>query len=215
MTGDVKRSYVSPLRSAAAAATRQRILSAAKSVFEARGWAGTTMALIAAEAEVSPKTIQAQFGTKARLLADTVDFAIRGDPGSEPIVRKGAAQSIKDSSDARGALALHAAMSTGINSRAAQLAAVVEAGAASDPAVAPLWERMRENMQFGVHWAAELMLSKPGLRPDLALQEVETVLQLAMAWSTYRTLSSIRGMSEAQIESWLGRYYERMLLPAV
>lgn len=213
MPGDVKRSYVSPLRSAAAAATRQRILRAAKSVFEERGWTGTTLALIAAQADVSPKTIQAQCKTKARLLAETVDFAIRGDPGGAPTVRRGAAQAIKAAPDAREALALHAAMATAINSRAAQLAAVVEGGAASDPAVTALWERMRENMRFGVHWAAELMLAKPGLRPGLSIEEVETVLQLAMAWSTHRTLSSLRDMSQPEIEAWIGRYYERMLLP--
>ena len=118
MTEPVKRSYVSPLRSSAAAATRQRILAAGQAVFEARGWSGTTIPLIAAEAGVSPKTIQVQFGTKAKLLADTVDYAIRGEPGNEPVVRRGTAQAIRAAADAAEALRLHAARMTESSLRA-------------------------------------------------------------------------------------------------
>jgi AcrR family transcriptional regulator len=46
---------------------------------EAHGWAATTVAAVAADAAVSPKTIQALFGTKATLLAAAVDYAIAGD----------------------------------------------------------------------------------------------------------------------------------------
>lgn len=168
--------------------------------------------MIAAQAGVSPKTVQAQFRTKARLLADTVDFAVRGGAGAEQTVRRGSAQAIREAPDARQALALHAAMSTAVNSRAARLAAVVEDGAGAEPAVVPLWERMRENMQFAVRWAAEVLIVKPGLRPELSSEAIETVLQLGMAWSTYRTLSSSRGMSQPDIEAWIRDYYVRMLL---
>lgn len=213
MSGSLKRTYVSSLRSAAATATRRRILRAAQTVFEQRGWSGTTLPVIADEAGVSPKTIQAQFGTKAKLLAEVVDFAVRGDAGGEPVERRGGAQAIRAAPRAAEALSLHAALVADINARAAQLAAVVEAGAAGDPAVVPLRDRMRDSMQFGVVWAAETVLSKPGLRSGLAPEQVEIVFQVAMAWSTYRTLASARGMSAPQIENWIGHLYERMLLP--
>lgn len=212
LESDGKRIYVSPLRSAAAAATRRRVLLAAQVLFEERGWAGTTLAAIAADAGVSSKTVQAQFRTKARVLAGAVDLAIRGAPGDGAAGRRGSAQAIREARDAREALALHAALSTAVNSRASRLAAVVEAAAGSDPAVAPLWERMRENMQFGVGWAAQVLLDKPGLRAGLTAADIETVLQVAMAWSTHRTLASVRGMETAQIQAWIGQLYERMLL---
>jgi AcrR family transcriptional regulator len=188
------------------------VLSAAQALFEERGWGGTTLAAIATEAEVSPKTVQAQFRTKARVLTDAVDLAVRGAPGDEAVGRRGSAQAIKEARHAREALALHAALATAVNSRAARLAAVVEAGAASDPAVARLWQRMRENMQFGVSWAARVLLDKPGLRAGLTAADIETVLQVAMAWGTHRTLTSARGMETAEIEAWIGQLYERMLL---
>jgi AcrR family transcriptional regulator len=207
-----RRSYASPLRDAAAAATRAGILSAARTTFEQAGWSGASLGLIARQAGVSPKTIQAQFGTKARLLSSTVDFAVRGDGDGKASGRRGVVQAIRQTPEARRALELHAAMSTGINSRAARLAAVVEAGAAADPAVAPLWDRMQENMRFGVRWAAEVMMVKRGLRAGLTGEAVESVFQVGMAWGTYRTLSLGREMSQPEIEAWIVDYYVRMLL---
>jgi AcrR family transcriptional regulator len=207
------RTYVSPLREAGASRTRRQVLTASTEVFEQRGWSGATIARVAAQAGVSPKTIQAQFGTKAGLLADTVDFAIRGEGRPDGSAARGTAQAIRTAATAPEAVALHAAMITEINARAAGLAAVVEAGAAADAALLPLWQRMRENMQFGVRWAAETVRAKPGIRESLSAEAVETVFQIAMAWSTYRTLSAARGMSRAEIEIWIRELYERMLLP--
>jgi AcrR family transcriptional regulator len=207
------RIYVSPLREAGASWTRGQILAAATEVFQERGWSGSTLGRVAAQAGVSPKTIQAQFGTKAALLADTVDFAVRGAWRTEASAGRGAAQTIRTAATAPEALALHAKMITEINARAAGLAAVVEAGAAGDPALVPLWRRMRENMQFGVRWAAETVRAKPGIREALGADAVETVFQIAMAWSTYRTLATARRMSREEIETWIRELYERMLLP--
>lgn len=177
-----------------------------------RGWSSATLGRVAAQAGVSPKTIQAQFGTKAALLAQTVDFAIRGESRTDAAAGRGAAQAIRTAASAPDALALHATMITEINSRAAGLAAVVEAAAAGDPALGPLRQRMRENMQFGVRWAAETVRAKPGIRDGLSPDAVETVFQIAMAWSTYRTLASARGMTREEIERWIRELYERMLL---
>lgn len=207
-----KRAYESPLRTASAAATRSRILAVAKATFEEVGWAGASLGLIAARAGVSAKTIQAQFGTKPRLLADAVDFSVRGGAGGQAGSGRGTAQAIRNAADARQALELHAGMSTRINGRVARLAAVVEAAAAAESAAAPLWERMRENMQFGVRWAAQVVMTKPGLRLELTDEAVESVFQIGMAWGTHRTLSLSRGMSQPEIEGWISDYYVRMLL---
>ena len=48
--------------------TQAAILAAAKRVFEERGWAGATVRLIAQEAAVSQKTVEALYGTKLRSL---------------------------------------------------------------------------------------------------------------------------------------------------
>src|ERR1700687_1069931 len=88
------RPYRAPRRAAAAAQTREAILHAANQRFEARGWAGTTIAGIAADAEVSPKTIEALFATKAALLAAVVDYSLRGDASDVPMVAREATQTV-------------------------------------------------------------------------------------------------------------------------
>jgi AcrR family transcriptional regulator len=208
-----KRPYHAPRRAASAAQTREAILAAAKSRFEARGWVATTVAAIAADASVSPKTIEAAFGTKAALLAAVVDYAIRGDVDPTPMLARQAVQAERDAPDAATMLELHAGRSAAIASRSAHLAWVIETAATGDKRVADLWARMTQNLRFGVSTAAETLLQKPGVRADLTRQDAEDVFLIAMHWSTYRTLTGIGELRPEAIERWIRRYYERMLLP--
>src|SRR5260370_33641782 len=71
-SGEEKRPYHSRVRQRQAEETRQRILEAARSLFESQGYA-TTLEAIAELAEVSPKTIAAVFGSKRALLAEVIN----------------------------------------------------------------------------------------------------------------------------------------------
>lgn len=77
------RRYTSPRRSRQADQTRGEILDAAARLFARNGWAGTTLAAIAAEAEVAVETIYLSFKSKKTLLQAAMDFAIAGD--AEPV----------------------------------------------------------------------------------------------------------------------------------
>jgi len=71
--------YHSPLRARHAAETRRAIISAAIKVFSERGWAATTLPLIANEAGTSVDTIYSTFGSKSELFMAAFDVAIVGD----------------------------------------------------------------------------------------------------------------------------------------
>jgi len=60
-----RRSYRSPLRAEQAARTREAITRAARELFEAEGFAGTTIAAVATRAGVSAQTVYSAFGSKA------------------------------------------------------------------------------------------------------------------------------------------------------
>ena len=81
MTDDVKgrRRYHSPLRAEQADGTRRRVLAAARDLFLARGYAGTTVAAVARTAAVSPDTIYVSLGGKQGLLEGVLSLA-RSDP---------------------------------------------------------------------------------------------------------------------------------------
>jgi AcrR family transcriptional regulator len=77
MTDEVKtsrRAYHSPLRADQAQQTRRRILESARELFVDRGYAGTTIAAVAADAEVSPETIYLTLGGKRGLLEGVMDI---------------------------------------------------------------------------------------------------------------------------------------------
>lgn len=207
-----KRRYNGQRRAVTAADTRASILAAAKTAFERGGWAGTTVAAIAERARVSPKTVEALFGTKAAVLHAVVDYAIRGDGDNLPIVRRDAALAIEQAPTAATMLDLDAAMVVAINARSAQIAWVVEAAAPADERVAEIWKRMTTNLRHGVRWAAATLLEKPGVRPDLTELEAEEIFHIARIWSTYRSLTRTRRLSADAAEAWIGKYYQRMLL---
>ncbi len=210
-SGTGKRRYHAPQRQAAAEHTRLVIVSAAKRRFEAAGWTGTTIRAIAEEAGVSPKTVEAVFGTKATLLAAAVDLAIRGDLRPDPMPVREPIAEMEAAPDAETMLALHAAHLRVVNERSARLAWTVEHAARSDRTVAKLWDRLNRNRRFGVEWAVRTLLGKPGARP-LDPQEAATVVWVALDWGTYRLLTEHAGLDADGFQAWVAAYYRRMLL---
>jgi AcrR family transcriptional regulator len=84
---DVKRRYHAPRREAQAAATRGRILDAARRRLTGAGWTGATMTSIASDAGVAVQTVYAVFGSKGAILAallDDLEIAARARPDVDP-----------------------------------------------------------------------------------------------------------------------------------
>jgi AcrR family transcriptional regulator len=218
------RPYNAPGRAAGAAATRRAILRAAKEEFEARGWMATTVRSIAARAGVSPKTVEALFGTKPALLEATLLAALGGDdaadmgdhgslrPGAVVEMRGDAAREIEGAPDAATMLEVQGALAIKVCQRAARLCWAVETAVGCDERLAEIGARLTEVLRFGARWSADVLMSKPGVRADLTREEAEETFLVAIDWNTYRTLVTKGDMSPEEIEGWLRRYYRRMLL---
>ena len=99
-----------------------------------------------------------------------------------------------------------------ITERSARIAAVVESAAASDERISQLWNRMTHNRRFGARWAAETLLTKPGIRPDLTITQAEQLFLIAIDWATYRTLSTELDLTASEIQTWLRDLYRRVFL---
>jgi AcrR family transcriptional regulator len=209
--GQGARQYRSPARDAAAEQTRRAILTSAKELFEQRGWAGTTVAAIAEAAGVSPKTVEASFGTKSRLLRRVVEFAIRGDESPAPIAARAAVAAMEAATTATEMLDLHAAKVRRIAERSAGVAWVVEQAAPNDRDVAQLWRTMTENRRGGARWAARTLLAKTDVNPELRRRDAEATFWLALDWATYRSMTAGHGLSPRGFQRWLRRCYEQML----
>lgn len=84
------RVYSSPLRTRQAAATRNDVLVAARSLFADNGYAATTIKQIAETAEVSAQTIYNGFSSKAGIALALIDHTNR-ESGAELLAREVAA----------------------------------------------------------------------------------------------------------------------------
>jgi AcrR family transcriptional regulator len=206
-----KRPYNSPQRASAARRTRETIVQSAKEAFEQNGWSATTVPLIASAAGVSPKTVEALFGTKAVLLRAVVDYAIRGDLLDIPVTQREAGTLIEAAPTAAVMLDLHASHVRTIVERTAGVAWSVEHAAPVDPDVADLWQKMTRNRRSGVTWATDVLLAKPDADPTLKRSHVESTFWLALEWGTYRTMTEQHGLTPEQFERWLRSYYRNML----
>ena len=71
---------------------------------------------------------------------------------------------------------------------------------------------MSGNRRAGADWAASALLAKPGLPPHVTHAHAEEVFWLAIDPGTYRSLTLGRGLSPAGFETWIGNYYDKMLL---
>jgi len=187
-------------------------MAAAKDVFESLGWSGATMRAVADQASVSVKTVEALYRTKAELLKAAVDYAIAGDVEPIPMLARESVAAMEATPDAAAMLGLHARHARAVNGRAAQLFWVVEQAAPAHQDIAALWAQMSGNRRAAAHWAAVTLLAKPGLPPRVTQVYAEEVFWLAIEPGTYRSLTLGRGLSPAGFESWIGNYYDKMLL---
>lgn len=171
------------------------------------------MAAIAERAEVSRKTVELLFGTKAALLGAVVDFSIRGDGDPTVIFKRPIEAEMDEAADAEAMLELHARLVVAIASRSAQIAAVVESAAPAGGPLAELWERMDAGRRFHGPWAAKKLLEKPGIRSDLSLEDAEQLFLLAIDWGNYRRLTRELALDERGVREWLLRFYRLCFLP--
>jgi AcrR family transcriptional regulator len=200
------RPYHAPLRAAAAERTRASIVSAAQARFEEDGWARTTIPAVADSAGVSPKTVEAQFGTKANLLAVVVTTIGRSPADVE------ASRHFQQAMSALSALPYHAEYATPRSARSARIAKAITEAAPTDPKVADIADRMRRNLDFGAQWAARIVMGKRGLATGVTFEEAERVFRFAIDPATYRTLTDELGLDEDGVREWMVRYERGMLL---
>src|SRR6476646_10459142 len=122
MPEDVKRRrYESPRRRAQADATRRDLIAAAQRLFERQGYAATTMAAIAAEADVALKTVYVVFETKGGVLRALWHLLLRGDQAEAPVGEREWYRAVVDEPDPRRKLQLNARNSRVVKERAGGL----------------------------------------------------------------------------------------------
>jgi AcrR family transcriptional regulator len=188
----VRRSaYHSPLRARQAAATRQAVLVAATRLFIERGWAGTTLASVAAEAGTAVETVYSGFGSKSGLLAAVIDVALIGDDEPVALAERSHYRRLGEGNREQrlDAAALIIALA---HERSFGLLRTLQEAAASDSAAKTRWEKFETDRRTEIENGLGLILDGPagdGLADTvwaLTCPEVFGKLVYGRGWSVSR-----------------------------
>ena len=210
VTGDVKpRRYRSERRLEQAEQTRQRVLDAAATLFEQRGFDGASIAAIAAEAGVSEETVYARFQNKRNLLGELVRRAVRGDD-PRPVPEQDGPRVLAGTTDQHEQLRLFATDIVLRLERAAPIVAIVSGASRSEPELAELLSRLHTERLKNLATLVDALVANGPLRLP-ADQAVETVWALTSP-ELHQLLVRIRGWTRRRYTDWLADNLAALLL---
>jgi AcrR family transcriptional regulator len=206
MARDVKskRPYESPRRRAQAEATRADILAAAQRLFEANGYAATTMTDIAKEAGVALKTVYLAVQTKSGLLRTLWNQLLRGHDSDRPVAEQGWYLAVLDEQDPERQLRLNAHNSATGKKRISPILEVIRSAAASDPDVAALWQRIQSEYHANQRAIVERLHQRGHLQPQLDVKQATDILWTINHPNTWHLLVVDQGWTPDQYEQWTG-----------
>ncbi|HZG35858.1 MAG TPA: helix-turn-helix domain-containing protein [Gaiellaceae bacterium] len=206
------RSYESPRRRDQAETTRQMILTAAQRRFEHDGYTATTIAAIAREAGVSPKTVYLAFESKSGLLRAVWHLLLRGDAGETPMAERPFYEELLAEPDAGRQLTILARNSRQVKERAGRLLSVIRSAASVDPDSAALWNRIQTEFYGMQPPIIESLRRKKAL-----LRGLDPVRAADLLWTlnhpdVWLLLVHERGWTPAEWEAWFAETARSQLL---
>ncbi len=205
------RKYDASARRAAAEQTRERVLVAARDLFVAQGYAGTSVAEIAERAGVSVDTVYAAVGRKPRLVLTVVDMVLAESSQPKPAEERDYVKAMQAAASGRDKLAAYAdALGRLMPTVAPLLLALRDAGL-SDPECRATWEHVSERRAANMLRLAADLRESGDVREDLTDQQVADLV-----WSTngpeWFAAFTSRGHDPATCAATLADLWTRTLL---
>lgn len=209
------RRYESPHRREQAERTRRDIVSAASRLFLERGYAGTTMAAIAAEAGVVVETVYRAFDGKMALFRAVVEGALAGgmERAAQPVEERPAIAAMIAEPDPARQVELYAATQPGIHRRAGPLLRALRDARGLDPELARIWDEMEAWRREGQGRFAEMLASRGVLRPGLSAASAGDIVWTLCSLAVHDLLVLERKWSLQRYGEWLAAALNRELLP--
>src|SRR5215203_1321209 len=194
-----RRPYDSRRRREQAAQTRRDIEASADMLFRERGYIGTSMPAIAAEAGVVVETIYRAFGNKARLFTAVIESALAGGSSraETPPAERPAIRAVIDETDPHRKLELYAATQPGVHGRSGPLYRVLVAAADSNPELRDVASQLAEGR---------------ALRSDLSVEKARDIIWTVCSTPVHDLLVRQRGWTAETYRQWLAAALQRELL---
>jgi AcrR family transcriptional regulator len=201
-----KRPYHSRVRQRQAEETRQRILEAARSLFENSGYAVTTLEAIAEAAEVSPKTVAAVFGSKHVLLAEVINPDAFSTLVQQLIVE------LRATEDPARRLSLVAQITRQAYEPLASSLELLRTAGAVAPELADLAQQVEARRRQNQARLIASLHDQGVLRPGLSVEEAVDVLWALTSYDLYRMLVVEQRWEPMRYELWLAQLLVEHLL---
>jgi AcrR family transcriptional regulator len=212
MVESVNRSYDSPARDARAQASRAAMLEAARDLFLAHRYAGTTLPMVADAAGVSLPYVYKVFGNKAGLVKALFDVAIAGDDEPVAVRDRASILAVREETDPRRKLALYGRHMATVGPRIMPILLVVRDAAASDSAAAELWADLQAERLTGMAAFAGELATAGQLRDGVSRNEARDVLWAHNSLELWDLLVTQRGWSHSRFGTWLAQQLTAALL---
>ena len=204
--------YVSEVRDEQARRTQRAIVTAARDLFLAQGYAATTIDAVAEAAHVSRRTVFNSVGGKVMLLKVALDWAIVGDDEPVAMADRPAVAAIQAERDPRQALALWVRLITDVAARVAPIAAVLYAAADGDPDAAEMLAESARGRMFGARAFVAHLASLDALAAEVSEQQAADLCWALNDPHLYQLLVGQRGWTTAEFERWLSAALAATLL---
>lgn len=208
----MKRGYESEQRQAQSAATRRRILDAARALVIEHGYRGTKLAELARRAEVHVDTVYELVGRKPVILRELVEEAISGTDRPVDALDRDYVQQIQAEPDAGRKLDLYAAAMTDIHDRLAPLFLALRDASRTDPEAADVWTRISQRRAANMRMLAAELIETGQVRGDLSADEVADIIWVTNSPDVHQLLVSDRHWSAIHYRDWLADSWRRLLL---
>ncbi len=197
------RRYVSQVRDDQARRTRRAVVTAARELFLAQGYAPTTIDAIAAAAQVSRRTVFNAAGSKVALLKLALDWAIVGDDEPVELEQRPGVRAIQAERDPRRALELWAEMVVEIAGRVAPIGRVLYAAADSDPEAAQLLADEGRGRMYGATAFVRHLASLDGLAAGVSERRAAELCWALMDGHLYHLLVTEQSWTSAAFARWM------------
>src|SRR5690348_4648382 len=209
-TRDGTRPYHAPRRAEQAAATREAIITAASRLFAEQGYAGTTIAAIAAEARVTPKSVYA-VADKPALLLLAVDRAIVGDDEPVPLLRRPDVRAMVAERDPAVQARLAGRIGAATLLRLYPIYRAFEQAVAVEPELAEHWRTYQRRRRADIRVFVKAIADAGNLRAGLTVDGATDTLWALLSWNPIALLVEERGWSRARIARWIEELFVNLL----
>jgi AcrR family transcriptional regulator len=207
-----KRAYDRSSRLDGSAATRRRIVEAAREIFVERGYRNTTIGAIAERAGVNADTVYRLVGRKPVLLRELIEQAISGT--DHPVVAEDRdyVRAIEAEPDAQAKLVLYARAMRRIHERMAPLLLAVRDASSTEPEAQAVWRQISDRRATNMRAFVLGIRATGRLRPGLGINEAADTVWVMNSAELYVLLTVERGWSPSRYERWLADSWTRLLL---